>query len=89
MALRDDQVQPSTTTLCKICRREYGLTVNAINEQLLSRNKVSLALDGWTSPNKLAMMSIIVDYIDRIWALREVQICFDEVDCRLFTRFES
>jgi len=50
--LRNDLVLPSTTTLSNIGRREYALTVDAINEQLPSCNKVSLALNGGTSPNK-------------------------------------
>jgi hypothetical protein len=51
-ALRDDLVLPSATTLSNISRTEYAPTVNAIKKQLLLRNKVSLALDGWTSTNK-------------------------------------
>ena len=34
-ALRDDLVVPSAATLSTICRREYALTVDAINKQLL------------------------------------------------------
>ena len=58
-ALRDDVVLPSATTLSNICRREYALTVDAIRKQLLSRNNVHSALDGWTSPNNLAITSVI------------------------------
>jgi len=82
-ALRDDLVLPSATTLSNICRREYALAVDAIKKQLPFQNKVSLALDGWTSTNKLAIMSVIAYYMDGKWALREVQLAFDEVD-RLF-----
>ena len=88
-ALRDDLVLPSATTLSNICRREYALTVDGIKKQLPSRNKVSLALDGWTSTNKLAITSVIAYYMDRNWALREVQLAFDEVNLLLFSRFES
>jgi len=45
-ALHDDLVLPSATTLSNICHREYALMVDAIRKQLLSRNKVRLALDG-------------------------------------------
>jgi hypothetical protein len=86
--LRDDVVLPSTTTLSNICRREYALTVDAIKKQLATRNKVSLALDGWTSTNKLAITSVIADYMDLNWALREVQLAFDEVNLLFFSRFE-
>jgi hypothetical protein len=46
MTLRNDLCQLSTRTLSNICRREYGLTGDAMKKQLPSRNKVSLALDG-------------------------------------------
>jgi len=88
-ALRDDLVLPSATTLSNICRREYALAVDAIKKQLPIRNKVSLALDGWTSTNKLVIASVIAYYMDRNWALREVQLAFDEVDRLLCSRFES
>jgi len=89
MALHNDLVLPSATTLSNIWRREYPLTVDAIKRQLRLRNKVSLALDGWTSTNKLAITSVIAYYMDRNWALREVQLDFDEVDCMFCSRFES
>jgi len=88
-ALRDDLVLPSVTTLSNICRREYALTMDAITKQLPSRNEVSLALEGWTSTNKLGIMSVIAYYIDRNWALREFQLAFDEVDRLFFPHFES
>jgi hypothetical protein len=63
--------------------------VDAIKKQLPSTNKVSLALDGWTSTNKLAMTYVMVYYLDRTWALREVQLAFDEVDSPIVSFFES
>jgi len=39
--------------------------------------------------NKLARMSVIAYYMDRSWALREVQLAFDEVDRLFFSCFES
>jgi len=88
-ALRGDLVLPSAMTLSNICRREYALTVDAIMKQLPLRNKVSLALDRWTSTNKLAIMSVVAYSMDRNWALREVQLTFNEVDCLFCSRFES
>jgi len=88
-AFCNDLVLLSTTTLSYICRREYALTVDAIKKQLPSCNNVSLVLDGWTSPNKLAISSVVAYYIDRNWALREVQHAFDEVDRLFFSHFES
>jgi len=63
--------------------------VDAIKKQLPSRNKVSLALDGGTSTNKLAITSVIAYYMDRNWALRKVQLTFDEVNLLFSSRFES
>ena len=78
-ALRTDLVLPSRSTLSNICRREYTLTIEAIINELPESNKVSLALDGWTSTTKLAITSVIAYYIDRNWNLKEVQLAFDEV----------
>jgi len=88
-ALRDDLVVPSATTLSNICRREYALTPDAIQKLLPVRNKVSLALDGWTSTNNLAITLVIAYYMDRNWTLREVQLTCDEVDLPFCSRVES
>jgi len=58
-ALRDGLEMLSTTTLGYIRWREYALTIDAIEKELSSSNKVRLPLDGWTSPNKLAITSVI------------------------------
>ena len=76
-------------TPSNMCRREYALAVDQIMKQLPSGNEVSIDLDGWISPNKLAIPSVIASYIHRTWALREVQLAFDEVDCLFFSCFES
>jgi len=88
-ALQSKLVLPSASTLSNICRREYTLTVDAMKKQLPSRNKVCLALEGWTLTNKLAVTSVIAYYMDRNWALRDVQLAFDEVDSPFFSYFES
>ena len=87
--LLDELLLPSTTTLSNICRREYALGVDAIRKQLLSRNEVSLALDGWTSTNKLTITSVIPYCMDWNLALHEVELAFDEVDRLFFSTFES
>ena len=63
--------------------------MDAIKKQLLSQNEVSLALDGWASMNKVAIRSVIAYYMDRNWALREVQLAFDKVDLLFFSRLEN
>jgi hypothetical protein len=53
------------------------------------KNKVSLTSDGWTSTNKLAIMSVIANNMDRKWALHEDPLAFDKVDPLFFSHFES
>jgi len=89
MALHADLVLPSAATLSNICWREYALTVDAIKKQLPSRDNVSSALDRWTSLNKPAITSVIAYYMDQNWALREVQLAFDEVHRLLLSCLES
>jgi hypothetical protein len=86
--LHDDQVLPSATTLGNICRREYALIVVAIKKQLPVQNKVSLVLDGWTTTNELAIPSVIAYYMDRNWALLEVQLAVYKIDYLIYSRFE-
>ena len=88
-ALRSGLVLPSASTLSNICRREYSLTVDAIRKQLPTRNKVSLALDGQTSTNKLAISLVKEYYMDRNWTTQEVQLAFDEVNSLFFSYFNS
>jgi len=88
-ASRSELVLPLASTLSNICRREYLLTVDAIEKQLPTRNKVSLALDRWTSTNKLARTSVIAYYMDHNWPMWEVQLAFDEVSSLFFFYFNS
>jgi len=88
-ALRSDLVLPSSTTLSNICHRGYSLTMDSIIKQLPSWNTVSLALDGWTSTNKSSINSVIAYYMNWNWALRDVQLAFDVVDCLFFSFIKS
>jgi len=80
---------PSSSTLINICCREWSLTLDAIKEQLQSRNNVSLALDRWTSTDKLAITSVFAYFIDRNWALQVVQLTFDEVGSLFYSYVTS
>jgi len=88
-ALRSELVLMSVSTLSNIRWREYSLTVDAIQKQLPTRNEVSSAFDGWTSKHKLAITLVSAYYMDRNWAMREVQIAFDEVNSLFFFYFNS
>jgi hypothetical protein len=56
------------------------VTVNAIKKQLQSQNKVSSALDRWTSTNIIAVTSVIAYYMDRNLGFCDIQLACDEVD---------
>jgi len=86
--LRNSSVLPSASTLSDICWREDALTVHAIKKQLPSGIQISLAFDGWTSTNKVAILSGFAYNIDRNWALHEVQLTFDVVDRLFFSPFQ-
>jgi len=86
--LRSELVLPPASTLSNICRREYLLTVDANKQWWPSRNNVSLALDGSTSIIKLAITLVIAYYMDRNWALRDVQLRLDDVDNLFFSYSE-
>ena len=79
----------SASTLSNISLREYTLTLDAMKMQLPWTNKVSLALDGWTSPNRLAITSVLAYNMDRNWALQELHLAFNEVDSPILSYFES
>jgi len=87
-ALQSVLVLPSTRMLNNICQREHKVTVDGIMTQLPSRNDNSFALDGWTSTNILAIMSSIACYLDRNWAMRDVQLAFDEVHSLFISYFK-
>jgi hypothetical protein len=87
-ALRHDLVLLSATTLSLIWWREYAVTLVAIKKQLPLRNIVSLALDRWTSMNKLAITSVITYYMAQNWPLDEVQLAFGDVNPLFSSRVE-
>jgi len=58
-------------------------------KQLPSQYKVSIPLDGWTSTNEPAIMSVIAYFMNQYWALGEVQLAFDDVDGLFYSLFKS
>jgi len=87
--LRSDLGLSSATTPSNSCWRDYALTVDAIKKQLPSPNNDSSTMDGWTSTNTINIMLVIAYYLERNWALWEVQLTSDEVDRLFFSSFES
>lgn len=52
---------------------------NNILLDLRKVDKVSLALDAWTSPNKLAFLAVVLYYIDSNWKYRHILIGFEQL----------
>jgi len=67
---------------------DYAQTVDAIKKQWASQNTVNLSLDGWIATSTLDILSVIAYYVDGDWALCEVPLTFDEVDCLFIFCFE-
>jgi len=88
-ALQSDLVLLSGTTHSNICWTEYPLTVDAIMKQLLSWTKVRFPLEWLTSMNKLAITWVCAYCMDRHWAVREVQLAFDDIDRLFFSSFDT
>jgi hypothetical protein len=88
-ALHNDLALLSASTIRKICPREYALTVDAIKKQLPSPNEISLASDRGTSPNKLAIMTVVAYNMDQNCALHEVQHACIQVVHLFFSRFDN
>ena len=81
--LKADLNLPSVSILRRLLATDYEKTTKAIRDNIPEGQKVGLALDGWTSSNKLAISSVIMYYISKSWELQKVQIAFEEV-CGLF-----
>jgi hypothetical protein len=59
--------------------KEYNLAVTAIENLRPRTSKVSIAVDGWTSPNKMAILSIIGYFVTDDWHLAEIQLGFQQI----------
>jgi len=88
-ASRSKQVLLSASTVGNICWSEFSLKVDTITKQLPSWNEVGLALDCWTSTNKLATKSVIACYKDQNCAFWEVPLACEGVDSHFVSYFES
>jgi hypothetical protein len=76
-------------TVSNIGQREYALAAHSMKKQLPSQNPVTLAFNGWTSTNNLAITSVIAFNMHRNWGSGEVQLAWDEVDHLFIAVFES
>jgi len=70
---------PSPTILMWHLKRLGKSTVDDIRTCIPAPGKISLAADIWTSPNKLAFLSIVAYWISDSWQMEEVLIAFEEI----------
>ena len=63
---------------------EYKQAIIAIKDWFPKDSRISIALDGWTAINKLALLSVIAYHIDINWNLVETQIGFKQVNDNLY-----
>src|SRR5437588_3664703 len=66
-SLRHDFKLPSVSTLSRLLESEYDKTIEAIKHQILLGQRVSIALDGWTAQSRLAITSVIIQSVDKIF----------------------
>jgi hypothetical protein len=76
--LRHDIKIPSATTLTRLLAKEYTMVLTCIRNILPGDSKISLAMDGWTSVNKRAIISIIASWINHNLVLETLQLSFEE-----------
>ena len=76
---RNDLKLPSRSTVQRLLMREYQLAVKAIATLIPMDRKISIAIDAWTSPNKLAILSIIGYFVTSDWRLAEIQLGFEQI----------
>jgi hypothetical protein len=78
--LNDEYRLPSHTTIRnKLLDRSAAIKKDLL-EGLNDDSKVSLALDCWSSPTRLAFMAITAYFIDENWTYREALIGFEHLE---------
>ena len=70
---------PSATQLRSDIKEFADQIKNKIITELERVNKVSIALDAWTSPNRLTFLAIVAYYITPNWEYRHVLLGFEEL----------
>jgi hypothetical protein len=70
---------PSSDKLRKDLAKEVCKVKEEIKVELKNANKVCLAMDAWTSPNKIAFLAIVVYWITPDWRYRHELIAFEQL----------
>ncbi len=73
---------PKSPKICILVEEYMEGSEQDLLKDLPAGAKVSIVADGWTSPNKLAILAIVAYFIDNNWRLRKVVIGFEEIHGR-------
>jgi hypothetical protein len=77
--LREDIKIPSRKSMKSLVNEELLDAENTIRDSFPKRRKISLALDAWTSPNKIAFLAIVAFWMGDDWKLRKQLIGFEQL----------
>ena len=69
-------ILPSATQIHQLLNQQVDEVKKITLNDLPPGARISLALDTWISPNKLAFMAVIGYFIDTNWKYREVLLGF-------------
>jgi len=77
--LKRDVLLPSPTTVRVRLQSICSEIEEKIRTEIPANVKISIAVDAWTSPNKIAFLAIIGYWITDDWELKEVLLGFEHI----------
>jgi hypothetical protein len=77
--LRPTADVPSPVTLRRDLKLRAEREREKIKTELATANKISLALDAWTSPNHLSFLAIVAYFITSDWKYKNILIGFEHL----------
>jgi hypothetical protein len=80
--LNNKATLPKRQKLRDLLEVKYSSVQNSIREQLQHVNRISIAIDAWTSPNHLAFLGITAYYITPDWNIKEILLGFRRIKGR-------
>jgi hypothetical protein len=79
---RDNVEIPSARVMKAFLMNKISEVEESTKQSIPQNRKVSLALDAWTSPNKIAFLAIIAYWIDSKWVSQSQLIGFEHLEER-------
>jgi hypothetical protein len=77
--LKRDVLLPSPTTIRTRLQLLFREVEEKIRAEIPPNTKISIAVDAWTSPNKIAFLGVVGYWITDNWELREVLLGFEQI----------